>query len=105
MRFAFVLALLSSAAAPARGESPAPPPTAGRSSSRARPSSSRRGATAPAKTIRVRATIQRFDRDAYRIGPKYTDGWLARVQTLAKVVAEEGTVELTLFARPAAAAR
>lgn len=63
------------------------------------------GSYGPAKTVRVRATIQRFDRDAYRVGPKYTEGWLARVQMLAKVVAEEGTVELTLFARPAAAAR
>jgi hypothetical protein len=51
------------------------------------------------KTIRIRATIAGFDRDAYRIGPKYTDGWLARVQTLAKVVAEKGTVELSLFAK------
>ncbi len=51
------------------------------------------------KTIRIRATVAGFDRDAYRIGPKYTDGWLARVQSLAKVVAEKGTVELSLFAK------
>ncbi|HEY7724950.1 MAG TPA: hypothetical protein VH880_06435 [Anaeromyxobacteraceae bacterium] len=51
------------------------------------------------KTIRIRATIAGFDRDAYRIGPGYTEGWLARVQSLAKVVAEKGTVELSLFAR------
>ncbi len=51
------------------------------------------------KTIRIRATIADFDRDAYRIGPKYTEGWLARVQSLAKVVAEKGTVELSLFAK------
>jgi hypothetical protein len=51
------------------------------------------------KTIRVRATVADFDRDAYQIGPKYTDGWLARVQSLAKVVAEKGTIELSLFAR------
>ena len=51
------------------------------------------------ETIRIRATIAGFDRDAYRIGPKYTEGWLARVQSLAKVVAEKGTVELSLFAR------
>jgi hypothetical protein len=51
------------------------------------------------KTIRIRATIQDFDRDAYHIGPKYTEGWLARVQQLAKVVAEKGTVELSLFAK------
>lgn len=51
------------------------------------------------KTIRVRATLSQFDRDAYRIGPAYTEGWLARVQKLATVVAEKGTVELSLFAR------
>jgi hypothetical protein len=52
------------------------------------------------KTIRIRAHVPKFNRDAYKIGPKYTDGWLARVQSLAKVVAEEGEIELTLFARP-----
>jgi hypothetical protein len=52
-------------------------------------------------TIRIRATVAGFDRDAYRIGPAYTEGWLARVQSLAKVVAEKGDVELSLFARPA----
>ena len=57
------------------------------------------GAYGEKKTIRIRATIAGFDRDAYRIGPKYTEGWLARVQSLAKVVAEKGTVELSLFAK------
>lgn len=57
------------------------------------------GAYGDKKTIRIRATIPGFDRDAYHIGPKYTDGWLARVQKLAKVVAEKGTVELSLFAK------
>jgi hypothetical protein len=57
------------------------------------------GAYGDRKTIRIRATIAAFDRDAYRIGPRYTEGWLARVQSLAKVVAESGTVELSLFAR------
>ncbi len=51
------------------------------------------------KTIRIRATVAGFDRDAYHIGPKYTDGWLAKVQKLAKVVAEKGTVDLSLFAK------
>jgi hypothetical protein len=50
------------------------------------------------KTIRIRAHLVGFDRDAYHIGPRYTDGWLARVQKLAKVVAEKGTIELSLFA-------
>jgi hypothetical protein len=57
------------------------------------------GAYGDGKTIRIRATIVDFDRDAYRIGPQYTEGWLARVQSLAKVVARKGTVELSLFAR------
>ena len=50
--------------------------------------------------LRVRARIEHFHREAYRIGPRFTEGWLARVQSLAKVVAEEGTLELTLFAAP-----
>lgn len=49
---------------------------------------------------RVRARVEHFHREAYRIGPRFTEGWLARVQSLAKVVAEEGTLELTLFASP-----
>jgi len=57
------------------------------------------GAYGERKTIRIRATVSAFDRDAYRIGPKYTDGWLARVQQLAPVVARSGTIELSLFAK------
>jgi hypothetical protein len=57
------------------------------------------GAYGDAKTIRIRATIPAFDRDAYRIGPKYTEGWFARVQSLATVVAEKGTIDLSLFAK------
>ncbi len=57
------------------------------------------GSYGASKTIRVRATVQSFNRDAYRIGPKYTEGWLARVQSLAKVVAEEGTIEIAIFAK------
>jgi hypothetical protein len=56
------------------------------------------GAYGSARTIRIRATVADFDREAYRIGPAHTDGWLARVQALAKVVATKGTVELSLFA-------
>lgn len=59
------------------------------------------GSYGTSRTIRVRAKVLGFDRDAYRIGPAYTEGWLARVQSLAKVVAEKGDVELSLFARPA----
>ena len=50
--------------------------------------------------LRIRARIEHFHREAYRIGPRFTEGWLARVQSLAKVVAEDGTLELTLFAAP-----
>jgi hypothetical protein len=50
------------------------------------------------RTIRVRAKIEGFDRERYRIGPKWTDGWLARVQQLAPVVATDGTIEVNLFA-------
>jgi hypothetical protein len=57
------------------------------------------GSYGEAKTVRVRARIEKFNRDKYRIGPKYTEGWFARVQSLAKVVAEEGTIELSLFAK------
>jgi len=57
------------------------------------------GAYGPNKTIRIRGNIAEFDRDAYRIGPGHTEGWLARVQSLAKVVAEKGTVDLSLFAK------
>ena len=51
------------------------------------------------RTVRIRATIPGFDREAYRVGPQFTDGWLARVQSLARVVAAKGDVELSLFAR------
>ncbi len=51
------------------------------------------------KTIRIRARIERFDREAYRVGPQFTAGWLARVQSLAKIVASTGDVEVSLFAR------
>lgn len=50
-------------------------------------------------TLRIRATVPGFDREAYRIGPGFTDGWLARVQSLAKVVATTGTIDLSLFAK------
>jgi len=50
--------------------------------------------------LRIRARVEHFRREAYRIGPRFTDGWLARVQALSGVVAEEGVLELTLFAAP-----
>jgi hypothetical protein len=62
------------------------------------------GAYGEKRTVRLRATVEGFDRDAYHIGPGYTEGWLARVQSLAKVVAEQGTIELSLFAKSAGGA-
>lgn len=50
------------------------------------------------KTLRARAKVEGFNREKYHIGPKWTDGWAARVQTLASVVASEGTIDLSLFA-------
>ena len=52
------------------------------------------------RTVRVRAQIEKFDRDAYEIGPGFTEGWLARVQSLSAIVAHEGRIELSLFATP-----
>jgi hypothetical protein len=54
------------------------------------------------RTLRIRARIEGFDRERYRVGPKWTPGWLARVQELAPVVAADGTIEVTLFAAEAA---
>ena len=50
------------------------------------------------RTIRIRARIEGFDRERYRIGPRWTAGWLARVQQLAPVVATAGTIDVSLFA-------
>jgi hypothetical protein len=50
------------------------------------------------RTLRIRARIEGFDRERYRIGPRWTAGWLARVQELAPVVATDGTIEVNLFA-------
>jgi hypothetical protein len=54
----------------------------------------------PDGRVRIRARVEHFNRDKYKVGPKYTEGWLARVQQLAPVVAEEGTIEIALFAKP-----
>ncbi|HEX9576900.1 MAG TPA: hypothetical protein VF993_04060 [Myxococcales bacterium] len=55
----------------------------------------------PDGRIRVRAHVDKFNRDKYKIGPRYTEGWLSRVQQLAPVVAEEGTIDISIFAKPA----
>jgi hypothetical protein len=54
------------------------------------------------RTLRLRVRVERFDRDRYRVGPQWTEGWLARVQELAPVVATEGSIEVSLFATAAA---
>ncbi len=51
------------------------------------------------ETLRIRARIEDFDREAYGISPAATPGWLARVQSLAPVVAGQGTIDVNLFAR------
>jgi hypothetical protein len=56
------------------------------------------------ETLRIRAHLSGFDREAYRISPKFTDGWLARVQSLAKVVAVTGDVDVNVFAKATAPA-
>lgn len=56
------------------------------------------GSYKPVRTLRVRARVERFDRNRYAVGPQWTEGWLARVQELAPVVASEGTIEVSLFA-------
>jgi hypothetical protein len=56
------------------------------------------GSHGDGRTLRIRGRIEGFDRERYHIGPKWTDGWLARVQELAPVVATDGTIEVSLFA-------
>lgn len=54
----------------------------------------------PDGRIRIRARVDKFNRDQYRIGPRYTEGWLSRVQQLAPAVAEVGTLDISIFAKP-----
>jgi hypothetical protein len=56
------------------------------------------GTYGDARTLRIRARIEGFDREQYGVSPKNTEGWLARVQQLANVVATEGTIEVNIFA-------
>ena len=49
------------------------------------------------ETIRVRAHIDSFNREAYHIGPQWTEGWLARVQKLASIVATTGSIDVSVF--------
>lgn len=56
------------------------------------------GAYGTARTLRIRARIEQFNREQYGVSPKNTAGWLARVQTLANVVATDGTVDINIFA-------
>jgi hypothetical protein len=55
------------------------------------------------RTLRIRARVDGFNRERYKVGPAFTSGWLARVQQLAPVVATEGTIDVNLFATAPAA--
>ena len=61
------------------------------------------GTYGDARTLRIRARIEGFDRERYGVSPKNTAGWRARVQQLAPVVATEGTIEVNAFATAPAA--
>ena len=50
------------------------------------------------RLLRIRAHVDGFDRERYRVSPRYTDGWRARVQQLRDVVAPTGTIDVSLFA-------
>ena len=50
------------------------------------------------RLLRIRAHVDGFDRERYRVGPRFTPGWLARVEELAGVVAPIGTIDVSLFA-------
>lgn len=64
------------------------------------------GTYGASETLRVRARVEDFDREAYGISPAATPGWLARVQSLAPVVAGKGTIDVNLFAKaPEASAK
>lgn len=56
------------------------------------------GAYGKNRTLRVRAKIEGFNREEYGVSPAQTQGWLARVQQLAPVVAAEGTIDVNVFA-------
>ena len=55
----------------------------------------------PDGRMRIRARVDGFNRERYRIGPKFTEGWLSRVQQLAPVVAANGSIDISIFAKPA----
>jgi hypothetical protein len=61
------------------------------------------GSYGDARTLRIRARIEGFNRERYGVSPKNTAGWLARVQQLAPVVAAEGTIDVSIFATSPAA--
>jgi hypothetical protein len=50
------------------------------------------------RLLRIRAHVAAFDRERYRVGPRHTPGWVARVEELADVVAPTGTIDVSLFA-------
>lgn len=62
------------------------------------------GSHGDARTLRIRAHLEGFDRERYGVSPKNTAGWLARVQQLADVVATQGTIDINAFASASNAA-
>jgi len=57
------------------------------------------GSYGKTETLRIRAKIGKFNREKYHVGPAWTGGWLARVQSLAPVVSAEGEVNVNIFAK------
>lgn len=62
------------------------------------------GTYGSARTLRIRARIEQFNREQYGVSPRNTPDWLARVQQLAPVVATDGTVDVNIFATSPVAA-
>ncbi len=58
-----------------------------------------KGSYGSVQTVRIRARLVGFDREAYGISPKATAGWFARVEQLGPVVGAKGDIDLSLFAR------
>ena len=56
------------------------------------------GERGPGRVVKISVTIDGFNRDSYKVGPDWTEGWLPKFQKLARVVGHTGTIELNLFA-------
>ena len=49
--------------------------------------------------LHIRAYVKKFNRENYHVGPKWTDGWLSRIQALAPIVAKEGDITVNVIAK------